>query len=70
MYCRLEAPYGCSECAAVAFCSESCYQEAASTYHQYECKFMDLFIGIYFCNILSILTHIFIESSKIWNINE
>lgn len=38
-------PYGCDNCAAVAFCSVECKQTACRTYHKYECKFGDLLIG-------------------------
>lgn len=37
--------YGCPNCAGVAFCSIDCQKEACSTYHAYECKFMDMMIG-------------------------
>ncbi|KAL1494325.1 hypothetical protein ABEB36_009940 [Hypothenemus hampei] len=42
---RLLAPYGCEDCASVAFCSVECREKAQKTYHQYECKFLDLLIG-------------------------
>lgn len=37
--------YACPNCAGVAFCSIECQKEACSTYHPYECKFMDMMIG-------------------------
>ncbi|XP_037030405.1 SET and MYND domain-containing protein 4 [Bradysia coprophila] len=42
---RLVAPQGCDDCSGVAFCSVQCKKIACSTYHKYECKFMDLLIG-------------------------
>lgn len=42
---RLIAPYGCSNCSGVAFCSLACKEEACSTYHPFECHYMDLLIG-------------------------
>lgn len=49
-YCRLddcenEAPVWCPKCSGVAFCSIACRDAAVSTYHAYECQFLDLFIG-------------------------
>lgn len=42
---RLLAPVGCPDCSSVAFCSPKCRDIAISTYHKYECKFLDLLIG-------------------------
>lgn len=42
---RLVAPQGCDNCSSVAFCSLECKKIACSTYHKFECKFMDLLIG-------------------------
>lgn len=42
---RLVAPQGCDDCSGVAFCSVECKKIACSTYHKFECKFMDLLIG-------------------------
>lgn len=42
---RLVAPQGCSNCSGVAFCSLECKNIACSTYHKFECQFMDLLIG-------------------------
>ncbi|XP_050298897.1 SET and MYND domain-containing protein 4 [Anthonomus grandis grandis] len=52
-FLSLEAPYGCPHCSSVAFCSQNCRDEAVSTYHQYECKYLDLLIG----SGMSILAH-------------
>lgn len=41
----IEIAYACSNCAGVAFCSIECQKEACSTYHAFECKFMDMMIG-------------------------
>ncbi|XP_076259090.1 protein-lysine N-methyltransferase SMYD4-like [Rhynchophorus ferrugineus] len=49
----LETPLGCPECSSVAFCSAACRDEAISTYHKYECKYLDLLIG----SGMSILAH-------------
>ncbi|KAJ8956664.1 hypothetical protein NQ318_014018 [Aromia moschata] len=50
---RLVSPVGCPECSNVAFCNSDCRNTALSTYHQYECKFLDLLIG----SGMSILSH-------------
>lgn len=47
------APVGCTDCVSVAFCREECRNKALTTYHRYECKFLDLFIG----SGMSILSH-------------
>lgn len=41
----IETAYGCSQCAGIAFCSTTCQKEAATTYHRFDCKFMDMMIG-------------------------
>uniref|UniRef100_A0A8D8WSG7 Protein-lysine N-methyltransferase SMYD4 n=1 Tax=Cacopsylla melanoneura TaxID=428564 RepID=A0A8D8WSG7_9HEMI len=38
-------PVPCDQCSSVVFCSIICQKAALSTYHRYECKFMDLLIG-------------------------
>ncbi|XP_026680238.1 SET and MYND domain-containing protein 4-like [Diaphorina citri] len=38
-------PIPCNECSTSVFCSVDCQKVALSTYHRYECKFMDLLIG-------------------------
>ncbi|KAJ8922977.1 hypothetical protein NQ315_001525 [Exocentrus adspersus] len=50
---RLVAPIGCPDCSNVAFCTLACQEAALSTYHRYECKFLDLLIG----SGMSILSH-------------
>lgn len=52
--CENEAPVWCPKCSGVAFCSIACRDAAVSTYHAYECQFLDLFIG----SGMSILSHI------------
>ncbi|KAL4717714.1 hypothetical protein ACJJTC_000863 [Scirpophaga incertulas] len=52
--CIEGAPIWCTKCSAVAFCSVQCRDSALSTYHQYECQYLDLFIG----SGMSILSHI------------
>uniref|UniRef100_A0A1B0CYM5 Uncharacterized protein n=1 Tax=Phlebotomus papatasi TaxID=29031 RepID=A0A1B0CYM5_PHLPP len=42
---RLVAPIGCPECCSVAFCSQECQKVACSSYHRFECKYLDLLIG-------------------------
>ncbi|KAG7313155.1 hypothetical protein JYU34_000246 [Plutella xylostella] len=49
-----EAPVWCPKCSGVAFCGSACQAAAVSTYHKYECPFLDLFIG----SGMSILSHI------------
>lgn len=51
---RLVAPIGCTECASVAFCSVECRDVAVTTYHKFECKYLDLLIG----SGMSILCHL------------
>lgn len=53
-FVRLVAPIGCTECASVAFCSVECRDIALSTYHKFECKYLDLLIG----SGMSILCHL------------
>lgn len=50
---RLVAPMACPDCSNVAFCTPACQEAALSTYHRYECKFLDLLIG----SGMSILSH-------------
>ncbi|CAH1168510.1 unnamed protein product [Phyllotreta striolata] len=52
-FVRLRAPVGCPDCSNVAFCSPTCKDAATSTYHTYECKYLDLLIG----SGMSILSH-------------
>ncbi|KAJ8738071.1 hypothetical protein PYW08_000666 [Mythimna loreyi] len=52
--CENEAPVWCPKCSGVAFCSVACRDTAVSTYHAFECQFLDLFIG----SGMSILSHI------------
>lgn len=44
-FLSLIAPVGCPNCSGIGFCSYECMTEACSTYHKYECQFLDLFIG-------------------------
>lgn len=44
-FTRLTAPYNCYDCSGVAFCSPECRDRACSTYHKYECQYLDLLIG-------------------------
>ncbi|XP_030751976.1 SET and MYND domain-containing protein 4-like [Sitophilus oryzae] len=50
---NLESPMGCLDCSSVAFCTSKCRDEAVSTYHKHECKYLDLLIG----SGMSILAH-------------
>ncbi|CAH0703095.1 unnamed protein product [Spodoptera exigua] len=52
--CENEAPVWCPKCSGVAFCSIACRDAAVTTYHSFECQFLDLFIG----SGMSILSHI------------
>lgn len=52
-FARLVAPIGCSNCSGVAFCSISCKEKACGSYHQYECRYLDLLVG----SGMSILCH-------------
>lgn len=42
---RLETAIPCIKCSGVAFCSISCRTMALSTYHKFECNYLDLLIG-------------------------
>nr|XP_018910791.1 PREDICTED: SET and MYND domain-containing protein 4 [Bemisia tabaci] len=42
---RLKIPMPCSTCSGVSFCSVDCMEEASSSYHRFECKYLDLMIG-------------------------
>lgn len=53
-FSRLISPIGCNQCASIAFCSVECRDIALSTYHKFECKYLDLLIG----SGMSILCHI------------
>ncbi|XP_063881235.1 SET and MYND domain-containing protein 4-like isoform X2 [Scylla paramamosain] len=44
-YLRLVAPVPCEWCCGVAFCSPKCRDLAVSSYHRWECRFLDLMIG-------------------------
>ncbi|KAG5899048.1 hypothetical protein JTB14_000072 [Gonioctena quinquepunctata] len=50
---RLKAPVGCPDCSNVAFCTSICRDVAVSSYHKYECKYLDILIG----SGMSILSH-------------
>ncbi|CAH2245193.1 jg260 [Pararge aegeria aegeria] len=52
--CDDGAPVWCPNCSGVAFCTTKCRDAALSTYHLYECQFLDLFIG----SGMSMLSHI------------
>ena len=43
---RLKAVVPCSQCAGIGFCSKECREKALSTYHKYECKYLDLLQGL------------------------
>ncbi|KAJ8968518.1 hypothetical protein NQ317_004394 [Molorchus minor] len=50
---RLVSPVGCPDCSNVAFCKPDCRNAALSSYHKYECKYLDLLLG----SGMSILSH-------------
>ncbi|KAJ9592588.1 hypothetical protein L9F63_015726, partial [Diploptera punctata] len=53
-FSRLLAPVPCPACSGMAFCSVSCRDAACSSYHRYECHYMDLLVG----SGMSILCHL------------
>lgn len=53
-FIKLISPIPCSDCAGVAFCSPECKEKACSTYHKYECKFLNLMVG----SGMSVLCHL------------
>lgn len=50
----LIAPVACPDCCGVAFCSVACRDKACTTYHRFECQYLDLMIG----SGMSILCHV------------
>uniref|UniRef100_A0AAR5QBJ1 Protein-lysine N-methyltransferase SMYD4 n=1 Tax=Dendroctonus ponderosae TaxID=77166 RepID=A0AAR5QBJ1_DENPD len=52
-FTSLKSPFGCPDCASVAFCSLDCKDQAIATYHKHECKYLDLLIG----SGMSVLAH-------------
>ncbi|KAM3956896.1 SET and MYND domain containing, class 4, member 2 [Aphomia sociella] len=52
--CEDTAPVWCPKCSGIVFCSAQCRDTSVSTYHKYECQFLDLFIG----SGMSVLSHI------------
>ncbi|XP_028033589.1 SET and MYND domain-containing protein 4 [Bombyx mandarina] len=52
--CEESVPVWCPKCSGVVFCSIECRDTAVSTYHSFECQFLDLFVG----SGMSILSHI------------
>lgn len=52
---RLISPVGCTTCSNIAFCSPGCRDIALSTYHRYECKYLNLLLGSGM-SILSLIT--------------
>ncbi|XP_058062549.1 SET and MYND domain-containing protein 4 [Anopheles bellator] len=44
-FARLVAPVACRVCCGVAFCSVECRDRACTTYHRFECEYLDLMIG-------------------------
>lgn len=53
-FTKLVSPIPCPDCAGVAFCTPECKDKACSTYHKYECKFINLMVG----SGMSVLCHI------------
>ena len=43
---RFKVAFGCKWCINVVYCSIKCRDEAQNTYHQWECKFQDVFNGL------------------------
>ena len=48
IYCfrRLKAIVPCKTCAGVAYCTTFCRDEAAESYHRYECEFQEVLTGL------------------------
>ena len=44
-FARLRSAVPCRDCAGVAFCSVSCRDAAAATYHRYECSVNETLAG-------------------------
>jgi len=45
-FVKLRAAVPCPNCAGVGYCSVSCRDEACASYHQYECQYQDLILGL------------------------
>ena len=45
-YRRLKVIIPCKNCAGVAYCTTFCRDEAADSYHKYECEFQEVLTGL------------------------
>ncbi|KAH8251003.1 hypothetical protein KR026_004093 [Drosophila bipectinata] len=62
---RLHTPVSCLHCSGVAFCSAQCMGEACSSYHRFECEFMDLLIGSGMSILCFIALRIFTQAKSL-----
>ncbi|XP_017043504.1 SET and MYND domain-containing protein 4 [Drosophila ficusphila] len=62
---RLHTPVSCLHCSGVAFCSAQCMGEACSSYHRFECEFMDLMIGSGMSILCFIALRVFTQASSL-----
>ncbi|EDV38803.1 uncharacterized protein Dana_GF24983 [Drosophila ananassae] len=62
---RLHTPVSCLHCSGVAFCSAQCMGEACSSYHRFECEFMDLLIGSGMSILCFIALRIFTQANSL-----
>ncbi|XP_061391041.1 SET and MYND domain-containing protein 4 [Musca vetustissima] len=64
-FSKLSIPIPCQNCSGMAFCSTQCMNEACSTYHRYECQFMDLYIGSGMSILCYIALRVFTQAKDI-----
>ncbi|SPP87417.1 SET and MYND domain-containing protein 4 [Drosophila guanche] len=62
---RLHTPVACLLCSGIAFCSAQCMGEACSSYHRFECEFMDLLIGSGMSILCFIALRIFTQAASV-----
>ncbi|XP_034659633.1 SET and MYND domain-containing protein 4 [Drosophila subobscura] len=62
---RLHTPVACLHCSGIAFCSAQCMGEACSSYHRFECEFMDLLIGSGMSILCFIALRIFTQAASV-----
>lgn len=66
-FAKLFAPIPCEFCSGLAFCSTQCMGEACSTYHRFECHYMDLLIGSGMSILCFIALRIFTQATSVEN---
>ncbi|XP_016933469.3 SET and MYND domain-containing protein 4 [Drosophila suzukii] len=62
---RLHTPVSCLHCSGIAFCSAQCMGEACSSYHRFECEYMDLLIGSGMSILCFIALRVFTQAASL-----